>query len=117
MTNADKIRQMTDKEMSEWLLYKARVSCTILFDGKCRTGTYHTCEKCVEAWLKQVDTEDIITNADKIRQMTEKELSEWLLYKARANCTKLFEKWSIGTHHTFEKYVEEWLKQGVKENA
>ena len=56
MTNADRIRQMTDEELAK-LLYDVDTSiCN--FCAAQRANTYYdceeeSCEKCVLAWLKQ----------------------------------------------------------------
>lgn len=53
LTNADRIRQMTDEELAEMVSMKV---CRIVKpDGKdCPKGFYFgKCDKCVIAWLKQ----------------------------------------------------------------
>ena len=58
MTNADKIRSMTDEELAEMVSMKV---CRIVKpDGKdCTNGFYFgKCDKCVLKWLKQEAMKD-----------------------------------------------------------
>ena len=55
MTNGDKIRQMTDEELSESLMDSI---CNMIPDDVCLAGK-RTCEECVLAFLRQeADTEE-----------------------------------------------------------
>lgn len=49
MTNADKIRQMTDEELACYII------CPYVY---CQTGPYAQCQKCVLEWLKEEETTD-----------------------------------------------------------
>lgn len=59
MTNADKIRAMTDEELSKWFGEKPR-NCPLpyarsgFFGGRCKMG----CENCWLEWLKQEVQDD-----------------------------------------------------------
>ena len=66
MTNGDRIRQMTDEELAEFVSMKV---CRILRpsgEEYCPKGFYFgKCDKCVVAWLKQeVDDDEQTANPD-----------------------------------------------------
>jgi hypothetical protein len=50
MTNADRIRAMSDEELAEFLVEWENASvCT----AECYAHCKHECNKCIEKWLKQ----------------------------------------------------------------
>lgn len=58
MTNADRIRQMTDEELAEWLDHVAGCGVCVLNEGKYRYSGDHCaheydCIQYIEKWLKQ----------------------------------------------------------------
>jgi hypothetical protein len=58
-SNADRIRQMTDEELAEWLLGEANYSCNICIRQNEKSSCYdYSCEECVAKWLKQEVSED-----------------------------------------------------------
>lgn len=48
MTNADRIRQMSDEELASWYVIK----CTIMMKRDC-PKPYKTCKDCILEWLQQ----------------------------------------------------------------
>ena len=59
LTNADRIRQMTDEELAEFLDKDASYTCRICTrrDAKDSCCDY-VCKECVTKWLKQEVSED-----------------------------------------------------------
>ena len=53
MTNADRIRSMTDEELAEWIAY--RQGCFERQDKRC--SKYGTCRDCWFDWLKEEYTQ------------------------------------------------------------
>ncbi len=47
MTNADRIRNMSDEELASWYVIK----CEIMMGIKCQKP-YKTCKDCIFAWLQ-----------------------------------------------------------------
>ena len=62
MTNADRIRQMTDEELADFLL-ETRAICKLCKkrDEVCG-GAYHECFEGIEEWIKQEVSEDAGTD-------------------------------------------------------
>jgi hypothetical protein len=63
LTNADRIRQMTDEELAEWLDHVAGCGVCVLDEGKYRYSGDHCtheyeCIQYIEKWLKQEVSED-----------------------------------------------------------
>lgn len=48
MTNADRIRQMSDEELASWYVIK----CTIMMKKDCQKP-YKTCKDCILEWLQK----------------------------------------------------------------
>ena len=48
MTNADRIRQMSDEELASWYVIK----CTIMMEKDCQKP-YKTCKDCILEWLQK----------------------------------------------------------------
>ena len=57
MTNADRLRAMTDEEWLEFAKRQKRVwfdfPCGVICEGKCEVDTAEECEKIIMRWLKQ----------------------------------------------------------------
>lgn len=69
MTNGDRIRQMTDEELAEWLDHVAGCGVCVLNEGKYRySGDHcaheHDCMQYIEKWLKQEVSEDETERTD-----------------------------------------------------
>lgn len=62
MTNADRIRQMTDEELAEKIIgvYEC---CFCAYRGECEKGSCF-CESGILAWLKQEVSEDAGSKID-----------------------------------------------------
>lgn len=82
MTNADKVRQMTDEELLEWLRmlkWLDCMSCVCMDYALERCKDYVTCRECWKDWLADgSDGADKKTRAERIRAMSDEELMEWL---------------------------------------
>lgn len=66
-SNADRIRQMTDEELAEWLDHVAGCGVCVLNEGKYRySGDHcaheHDCMQYIEKWLKQEVSENAGTD-------------------------------------------------------
>ena len=48
MTNAERIRQMSDEELASWYVIK----CTIMLKKDC-PKQYKPCKDCILEWLRQ----------------------------------------------------------------
>ena len=69
MTNADRIRQMTDEELAEWLDNVSGCGVCVLNEGKYRYSGDHCaheyeCIPYIEKWLKQEVSEDACARTD-----------------------------------------------------
>lgn len=57
MTNADRLRAMTDEEWLEFAKRQKRVwfnfPCGVVCEGKCEVNTEEECHKIIMRWLKQ----------------------------------------------------------------
>lgn len=79
MTNADKVRQMTDEELWNWLDYLGIACMCGCYHDLARCKNYVKCRVCWMAWLAEdADGADKKTRAERIRAMSDEELMEWL---------------------------------------
>ena len=105
MTNYEKIKAMTLEEMAEEICNTHKDCYECEFDKDCD----FECDG-VTKWLKsEASTERVFTNADKIRQMSDSELTEELyrLMGNAAKCPDCF--WKSGRER-----LELYLKLGSK---
>ena len=85
MTNADKVRQMTDEELLEWLRmlkWLDGLTCACMDYDHWRCDDYEDCRTCWKDWLAEDADEKTrkwkMTNAEWIRAMSDEELMGWL---------------------------------------
>ena len=102
MTNADKVRQMTDEELLEWLRmlkwldgltcacmewlrmpkWLDGLTCACMDYDHWRCDDYEDCRTCWKDWLAEEADEKTrkwkMTNAEWIRTMSDEELMGWL---------------------------------------
>ena len=59
MTNGERIRQMTDEQLAEWLDNEASYTCNICIRRNEKSScSDYICEECVTKWLKQESEND-----------------------------------------------------------
>ena len=53
VTNADRIRAMSDEELAGWLVMLKYGALTPWCDYRCEVERGHDCKKCLADWLRQ----------------------------------------------------------------